>query len=270
MRDTIFSHKSYEELEFKDDFMFGKVMEDLDLCRDVLESLLDRSVGELTELQTQKEFRFTSDGKPIRLDVFNRDSYGRVYDTEMQNLGHKSISAHELAKRSRFYQGSIDIDFMNKGNHYKTLPESIILFICTFDPYGYGLCQYTFSEKCSEMDLELNDGTSKIYYNTTYKGADIPKKLKELYSYIETGKPTGDLSTRIESAVEKGRRNEVWRTEFMKEWALLLDAKEEGREEGRAEERRNTAVEKNRADAAEARVKELEAMLEKAGIAVKE
>ena len=52
----------------------------------------------------------------------------------------------------------------------------------------------------------------------------------------------------------------------MKEWALLLDAKEEGR----AEERVNTEREKNRADAAEARVKELEKLLAKAGIPVKE
>ncbi len=266
MGESRVTHKSYEELEFRDDFMFGKVMEDLNLCRDVLECLLDKPVGELTELETQKEFRFTSDGKPIRLDVYNKDSYGRIYDTEMQNLGHKNVPELELAKRSRFYQGSIDIDFMNKGNHYKSLPESTVLFICTFDPYGYGLRQYTFSEKCNEMDLELNDGTTKIYYNTTYKGNDIPEKLEELYHYIETGEPTGDLSKRIEAAVEKGRRNELWRTEFMKEWALLLDAKEEGR----AEERANTEREKNRADAAEARVKELEKLLAKAGIPVKE
>ena len=42
--------KRYEELEFKDDFMFGKVMEDLELCHDVLECLLGRPVGKLMEL----------------------------------------------------------------------------------------------------------------------------------------------------------------------------------------------------------------------------
>lgn len=49
--------KSYEELEFRDDFMFGKVMEDIELCHDVLECLLQRTVGELKEVQTQKEFK---------------------------------------------------------------------------------------------------------------------------------------------------------------------------------------------------------------------
>ena len=39
--------KSYEELQFTDDFMFGKVMEDKELCRDVLECLLQEPVGTL-------------------------------------------------------------------------------------------------------------------------------------------------------------------------------------------------------------------------------
>ena len=69
--------RSYEELRFSDDFMFGKVMEDKELCREVLECLLQQPVGELTEVQTQREFRYTSDGKPIRLDVYNEDSGGR-------------------------------------------------------------------------------------------------------------------------------------------------------------------------------------------------
>ena len=40
--------KEFEELCYNDDFMFGKVMEDLSLCHDVLECLLQHPVGELT------------------------------------------------------------------------------------------------------------------------------------------------------------------------------------------------------------------------------
>ena len=42
--------KSYEELQFTDDFMFGKVLEDKELCRDVLECLLQEPVGTLQDL----------------------------------------------------------------------------------------------------------------------------------------------------------------------------------------------------------------------------
>ncbi|MCR5598319.1 MAG: Rpn family recombination-promoting nuclease/putative transposase, partial [Lachnospiraceae bacterium] len=116
--------KSYEELKFSDDFMFGKIMEDKELCREVLECLLQQPVGELTEVQTQREFRYTSDGKPIRLDVYNEDSDGRIYDAEMENLNHKMAEQHQLPRRSRFYQSAIDIDCMDKKFSYKRLPES--------------------------------------------------------------------------------------------------------------------------------------------------
>ena len=225
--------KPYEKLTFRDDFMFGKVMEDAGLCREVLECLLQRPVGELTEVQTQKEFKYIVDGKPIRLDVYNEDSSGEVYDAEMQNLNHKKAETYQLPKRSRYYQGSIDIDYMDKGNSYKRLPESNIMFICTFDPFKRGFGKYTFRERCDEdTDLVLDDGTQKIFYNCTYKGKDLPEDLIEFYDYVENGVIRSTLTKKIDEAVAKGRRNEIWRTQYMKEWAIIQDARDEGIELG--------------------------------------
>ncbi|MCR5357151.1 MAG: Rpn family recombination-promoting nuclease/putative transposase [Lachnospiraceae bacterium] len=225
--------RSFDELRFRDDFMFGKIMEDPGLCREVLERLLGRRIGELTEVQTQREFRYTVDGKPIRLDVYNEDSEGTVYDTEMENLGHKKVEDHQLPKRSRYYQGAIDIDYMDKGNSYKRLPESNVMFICTFDPFGHGLPRYTFRERCDEKaEVTLNDGSLKVFYNCCYKGEDIPDGLRKLYDYVENGYAGDDLTKRIDAAVVKGRTNAIWRTQYMKEWVLLQDARDEGVEEG--------------------------------------
>ena len=266
MKQVMKQFKSYEELEFRDDFMFGKVMQDKQLCHDVLECLLQRPVGELEDIVPQREFRYTSDGKPIRLDIYTKDG-DNVYDAEMQNKGHKSIEELALPKRSRFYQSSIDMDHMDRGNHYKTLPESTVLFICTFDPFKKGLFRYTFREHCDEdNEIILQDGTIRIFYNCTYSGEDIPQDLKELFGYVETGETSGSLSRRINEAVHEARRKEEWRSAYMKEIAIIMDAKEEGREEERINterERRNAEHERQRADRAEARVKELEALLTK-------
>ena len=61
----------------------------------------------------------------------------------------------------------------------------------------------------------------------------MPENLRELYDYIRVGKVGGDLSQRIDEAVCIARKNEEWRSEYMKE--LLHD--DDVREEGRAEER---------------------------------
>ena len=227
--------KKYEELEYTDNFMFGHVMQDGKLCHDVLECLLQRPVGELEDVVSEREFRYTSDGKPIRMDIYTRDDR-EIYDAEAQNLNNKSIESLELPKRTRFYQAALDTDFLNKGYPYKALPESTIIFICTFDPFGKGLARYTFREKCEEdTNISMNDAATKVFFNCKYKGIDIPEDLREFYEYVENGKCENSLTRRIDEAVINARKMEKWRSEYMKEMALIMDYKEEGREEGREE-----------------------------------
>ncbi len=224
--------KCYEELRFTDDFMFGKVMEDRELCRDVLECLLGEKVGELREVQTERQFRYTADGKPIRLDVYTRDERS-VYDAEMQNLNHRRAEKLELAKRSRFYQSMMDADYLQKGNSYRELPEGKVLFICTFDPFSEGRAVYTFESKCEEnRELPLRDGTVRIFYNCACEPEKAPEGLRELYAFLRTGEGQSVLTKKIENAVERARRNEKWRSEYMKELLHDDDMREEGREEG--------------------------------------
>ena len=151
----------------------------------------------------------------------------------MENLNHKSVESHQLPKRSRYYQASIDTDYMDEGDSYRNLPDSHVMFICTFDPFGLGLSQYTFYETCEEdHDLKLNDGTVKIFYNCSYDGEDIPDNLREFYDYVENGNPGSELTKRIDEAVVKSRKNSVWRSQYMKERIILQDARVEGFEEG--------------------------------------
>ena len=105
--------KKFEELEYRDDFMFCRTMEDVDLCHDVIECLMQEPVGELTQVQSQREIKITSEGKPIRLDIYSEEP-GTVYDAEMQNKNNQSVETMALPKRSRFYQSSIDNDHMVK------------------------------------------------------------------------------------------------------------------------------------------------------------
>ena len=80
-----------------------------------------------------------------------------------------------------------------------------------------------------------------ILYNCAAEPEKVPENLRELYDYIRSGKVGGDLSQRIDEAVCIARKNEEWRSEYMKELLHDDDVREEGRAEGRvagrAEER---------------------------------
>ena len=229
--------KRYEKLTISDDFMFGKAMGDKVLCHDVLERMLEEQVGELKDVQAQREFRYTVDGKPVRLDMYARDRK-RIYDAEMQNRNHHSVEKLELPKRSRFYQSTMDTDHLSRGKSYRELPEGKVLFLCTFDPFGLGYAKYSFENLCKEdRELCLKDGTEKIFYNCVCDPEKVPENLKELYDYIRDGKVGGELTRRMDEAVLRARENEEWRSEYMKELLHDDDVREEGREAGRAEGR---------------------------------
>lgn len=110
--------------------------------------------------------------------------------------------------------------------------------MCTFDPFQKGLPVYSFMNCCSEnADIVLADGTQKIFFNCTCRTKDMPENLRKLYDYIMNENATDTLTMRIKGAVERGRRNEEWRSEYMKELLhdedIRTDALAEGIELGR-------------------------------------
>lgn len=105
----------------------------------------------------------------------------------------------------------------------------------SFDPFGRGYAKYSFQNLCKEdRELYLKDGTEKIFYNCAADPEKVPENLRELYDYIRTEKVGGDLSRRIDEAVCRARKNEEWRSEYMKELLHDDDVREEGRAEGEA------------------------------------
>ena len=133
---------SNKKKNLADDF-FAKVMSDCTICRKVLEKILKIPIKKVVVPTTQKTINVLFEGKGIRLDVYVNDDKGTVYNVEMQR-GKKK----ELAKRSRYYQGSIDLDLISSGGYYTELKKTYIIFICTFDPFNDKRHIYTFENRC--------------------------------------------------------------------------------------------------------------------------
>ena len=133
--------KKYEELKFNDDFMFCKILEQNPaLCRELLELILDRKVGDLACINRQKPVEITANGKGVRFDVYAEGSDSIIYDIEMQNAVSDSI-----AKRSRYSQGMIDLNLIERGAHYSELNRSYVIYICRFNLFEkYGRHKYSF------------------------------------------------------------------------------------------------------------------------------
>lgn len=101
--------QKYEELGFTNDFMFCKIMQDKNICKPFLEEILGIKIDHIEYLEPQKTIDLKVDAKSVRLDIYVDDGK-TVYDCEMQTSFFKNIP-----KRSRYYQGFIDMDLIKKG-----------------------------------------------------------------------------------------------------------------------------------------------------------
>ena len=226
--------KKYEELDITDPFIFAKVMSEKELCKPLLENILNIKIRDIVYVDYEETIQMTAKSKGIRLDIYVEDDNNTVFNLEMQTTTYK-----ELPKRSRYYQGIIDLNMIEKGESYDILKESYVIFICTFDFFEKGRSVYEFENVCLEdSEIKLNDGTHKIFLNTKGDKSDINKELKSLLEYFDGKEPESDLTKQIDEKVIAVRKNTRWRREYMSlQMEMNLKYREglkAGEEKGRA------------------------------------
>ena len=98
--------KNYSELSFTDDFMFCKVLvSHPNLCKELLELLLGIEIRKIEMAESQKTI-------------------------EMQTTSQK-----DLPKRSRYYQGMVDLNLIERGAKFKQIKNTTNRFFRKYRMY---------------------------------------------------------------------------------------------------------------------------------------
>lgn len=232
--------KKLEELTFKDNFMFAAVMMDSENCRLVLERILGIGIKRV-EVSKEKSILYHPEYKGVRLDVYAKDERNTRFDVEMQ------VTASEVSRRSRYYHDQMDMEVLATGANYVDLPETYVIFLCDFDPFGLGKYRYTITT-CFKEDnsYNYNDGRHTLFLSTKGNNdadepAELVKFLKFVGASIEESEKDyqDDLVNRIQSCVENVKKDREMGERYMMFEELLKEeyesGKAEGKEEGKAE-----------------------------------
>ena len=228
----------WQSLTITDDFMFGKIMQDPEICMELLQIIFPHQQIERIEyINTQETLRPDKDAKGIRLDVFVRDNQNVAFCVEMQTR-----NEDVLPKRSRYYQSLVDLELLDRGQSYGHLSPSYIIFICSFDLFQRGFHIYEFMNYCTQdRDMELGDEATKIFLNARGKADDISPRLKEFLDYVagkehDTPSPFIDKLKHALSCAKQDRHlRRQHMSLFFREMDIRADALKEGREIERAE-----------------------------------
>lgn len=205
------NRKGLEERSIKDNFVFGAVMQNPRKCKALLECILGIKIRKIKYPELEKTIDKAIGSKSVRLDVYVEDEFDTIYNIEIQATNRKN-----LPKRSRYYQGIIDINIIDKGDDYKKLKKSYVIFICDYDEFGKGRHIYTFENMClEEPGLRLGDDTVKIILNTKGPMDDVGEDVKELLHYIAGQEPMSELTRSLEAEANKVKSSRKWRRKFM-------------------------------------------------------
>ena len=228
--------KKFKELNLSNAFLFAAALADEETCGIVLELILGKKFPKVT-VRTEYTVLFSSDFRSVRFDVYAKDEVQVSYNLEMQNQ-----NKGNLPKRARYHQAEMDVTSLKPGEGFNDLQPSYVIFICMFDPFGDGLYQYTFEERCLENSRPLGDGTIKIFLNVKGKNnQEVPKALVDFLKYVEnsTDARANEFSNtnlqKLHEKVLKLKESRELEENFMYLTEWLEEERNEGREEGRVE-----------------------------------
>lgn len=225
--------KRLKELTIKHNFMFGAVMCDEENCKGLLERILHFPIARVV-VSKEKSMVYHPEYKGIRLDVYAEDEHGTHYDIEMQALKKTAIE-----KRCRYYHSQMDMEFLLSGEEYDRLPNSYVIFICDFDPFGEKKYCYTFENVCLEdKELKLKDGNKTIFLSTRGENdEDVEISLIKFLQYVKADLSESEREfedefvKRLQESVRHVKESRDMEERFMLFEELLRDERKEGRAE---------------------------------------
>ena len=222
--------KDWQDLTIQDDYMFKLIMSRKRICKKMLEKILRISIDDLVYIEDEKSMKASYDSKGVRLDVYVKDDKHTVYNIEMQV---RKPENEGLYKRTRYYQSMIDGDLLKAGVDYDELNPTYIIFICPFEPFHEGRHMYTFRNYCTEdKDIELQDGTVKLFLNTKGTMDDVEPDVKAFLEYVDGVMSPDEFVQEIDEAIRNVKTQESERVRYMTYTLKLKEERKIGHEAG--------------------------------------
>lgn len=237
--------KGAEELSLANDYVFGEVMRQPENVKPLLEAVLEKKIAEITYIEKQQDIKDGFDLHGIRLDISIEDDEKTQYAVEMQT-GH----THDLERRIRYYQSSLDRRTLEVSDSYRHLKDSYVIFVCTDDYYKQGLALYKRKSVIEGAEgIIYEDGSHAYILNAQFSVPNLSKPALDFLSYINAKRKNqpydvsgSEYLTKIDRAVEDIKADDRKVERFMTLAAKLEDVRYFALQEGEEKGERNAKI----------------------------
>ena len=221
------------QLNVMDDTLFHKVVEDPEVCEELLRVFLQDAELVIISSTPQKFLRNAAN-RSVIVDAYCEGANEKKYAVEMQKGDYDD---HQ--KRVRYIGSNVDTRITEKGIEFKDIPDVYVIYLTKFDVFGKNKTVYHIDRTIQETGDVVDNGFHEIYINAEIDdGSETAKLMKYIRHTEGENEAFKKLSDRVHYLREEGTHT-------------MCDAVEEYAKEYAKEKVAETAAETEKQSAAE-------------------
>ena len=218
-----------------DTFMRGLVKDNIPLAELVLRISVGKPDLTLVKCETQADLKRVTGARSVCLDVYATDNTGKKYDIEIQRADN-GADPH----RARYHSSALDVENLDEKQEYRELPDSYVIFITENDYYKAGEPVYVIQNMNLTLGQPFGDGAHILYVNGQYRGDSDIGRLMHDFNCTKAEDMNFELMAERTRYLKENPKGVGAMCKVMEE--LRVESFTEGREEGRVEQAKATAL----------------------------
>ena len=218
-----------------DTFMRGLFKDNIPLAELVLRMIVGKPDLTLVKWETQADLKRVPGARSVCLDAYATDNTGKKYDIEIQRADN-GADPH----RARYHSSALDVENLDEKQEYRELPDSYVVFITENDYYKAGEPVYVIQNMNLTLGQPFGDGAHILYVNGQYRGDSDIGRLMHDFNCTKAEDMNFELMAERTRYLKENPKGVGAMCKVMEE--LRVESFTEGREEGRVEQAKATAL----------------------------
>ena len=194
-------YKRYKEkikhFTIMNDIFMRNVLKEISCTEYILQVIMNRTDITVIDQTLQKDYK-NLQGRSAILDCVARDAENNFFNVEIQGENDGASP-----KRARYHCGLLDMNLLNPGEPFDSLPETYIIFITKNDVLGYNRPISHIQRRINETEDIFQDGQHILYVNSKKQDdTELGRLMHDLHCEEADEMYSNILSTRVHQLKE--------------------------------------------------------------------
>ena len=194
-------YKRYKEkikhFTIMNDIFMRNVLKEISCTEYILQVIMNRTDLKVIDQTLQKDYK-NLQGRSAILDCVARDAENNFFNVEIQGENDGASP-----KRARYHCGLLDMNLLNPGEPFDSLPETYIIFITKNDVLGYNRPISHIQRRINETEDIFQDGQHILYVNSKKQDdTELGRLMHDLHCEEADEMYSNILATRVHQLKE--------------------------------------------------------------------